>query len=491
MAAALLPSLRWRLVACFGLALGGLLIAGRYVQYRIAVELLERDIDAQLWGRLGSLKAERRISSAAVSSAALKLSDAILPDLRLATDRQPSSLLRLVMPVAAHESLAEPAFPWFASVWAGDGSLLASADLPPDVRWEPGWRDRSGRIWTDDRGRYRLAACVERDQLLVVGAPLDAVHEARREVARFHLVAFAVVTPLLVGLLVLLLDHLLRPLTAITATAERIRGGRFHERIDLSAADAEITGMAATINAMLDRLEESRDKQARFNADLAHEVLGPVHGILLESDAILGRTADAGAPRGAEAVHVESIRCRAQRIETLCEALLAYSKSQAIAAAQLRDVDLEPVVDLAVEQVAPVAAGGGVRIGNAVGSAVVQGQADLLQQVFTNLLMNAVGHSPPGREVRIEAEHRPQELRVRVVDHGDGVAAADAAHVFERFFARAPAGGAAARSHGVGLSLSREIMRSHGGDLTLVPTPGGGATFVATFPHRRDASPAP
>lgn len=485
MAAVLLPSLRWRLVAWFTLVLAGLLIAGRYVQYRIAVELLERDIDAQLWGRLGSLEAQRRISSAPASSATLKLSEAVLPDLRLATDRQPSVLLRLVMPVAAHESLAEPELPWFAAAWGGDGSLLAAADLPPDVRWEPGWRDRSGRIWTDAGGRYRLAACVERGQLLVVGVSLAVVHEARWEVARFHLLAFAVVAPLLVGLLVFLLDRLLRPLTAITATVERIRGGRFHERIDLSAADSEIAGMAATINAMLDRLEDSREKQARFNADLAHEVLGPVHAILLESDALLEK---GSAPHGA--VHVEAIRGRAQRIETLCEALLAYSKSQTIAATQLREVDLEPVVDLAVEQVAPVAAGGSVRIDNTVGSAVVQGQADLLQQVFTNLLMNAVGHSPPGGEVRIETEYGPRELRVRVIDHGEGVAAADAARVFERFFARAPAGGAAVRSHGVGLSLSREIMRSHGGELTLVPTRGGGATFVATFPRRHDAGPA-
>jgi signal transduction histidine kinase len=400
-------------------------------------------------------------------------------------------LLRLMMPVEAHESLAEPAFPWFASAWREDGTLIAAADLPPDVGWEPEWSRRGGTLWTESRGRYRLAACAEGGSFLVVGAPLVALREAEREVARFHLVAIAVIVPLLVGLLVLLLDRLLRPLASITGTVGRIRAGRFEERVDLASADAEIVGMAATINGMLDRLAEVRDKQARFNADLAHEVLGPVHGILLEADALDEQATAAGAPREAEVFRIEAIRGRARRIEMLCEAILSYSKSLSIAAEQLREVDLEPVVDLAVEQVAQSAAGHGVRIRNDVGSAVVRGQADLLQQVFVNLLANAVGHSPVGAEVCVEAERGPRELRVRVIDRGGGVSPEDVAHVFERFFSRPASGGTAERSHGVGLSLSREIMRSHRGDLTLAPTPGGGATFVATFPEWRDASPAP
>ena len=329
-------SVRWRLVVAFSLALVAILALGRYVQYRVAIELLARDVDAQLWARLGALKAERRLTVGTVAADMLKLSDDVLPDLRLASDRRPSALLRLMMPVEAHESLAEPAFPWFASAWREDGTLIAAADLPPDVGWEPEWSRRGGTLWTESRGRYRLAACAEGGSFLVVGAPLVALREAEREVARFHLVAIAVIVPLLVGLLVLLLDRLLRPLASITGTVGRIRAGRFEERVDLASADAEIVGMAATINGMLDRLAEVRDKQARFNADLAHEVLGPVHGILLEADALDEQATAAGAPREAEVFRIEAIRGRARRIEMLCEAILSYSKSLSIAADQFR-----------------------------------------------------------------------------------------------------------------------------------------------------------
>jgi signal transduction histidine kinase len=71
---------------------------------------------------------------------------------------------------------------------------------------------------------------------------------------------------------------------------------------------------------------------------------------------------------------------------------------------------------------------------------------------------------------------------IRVIDHGPGVSAEDATQIFDRFFSSPTAAGPSGRGHGVGLSLSREIMRSHGGDLDFSPTPGGGATFITRFP---------
>jgi signal transduction histidine kinase len=154
---------------------------------------------------------------------------------------------------------------------------------------------------------------------------------------------------------------------------------------------------------------------------------------------------------------------------------------------------------MAAEPVAKDAAGRNVSIRNDIGSMVVRGQPDLLQQVFTNLLANAIGHSPPGAEVQVEAGRAGGSSVIRVIDHGPGVAAEDTSQIFDRFFSSPASGGPSGRSHGVGLSLSREIMRSHGGDLDFSPTPGGGATFSARFPadaiapqhapKRRDLAP--
>ena len=473
-----LHSLRGRLAAGFGLILLAIGIGGRYVHYQLTIELLARDLDAQLWARLGTLKAERRLAPESLSPETLKIGDLALSGIRQASDRRPTLLLWLFMPAEAHSGLVESELSWFASVWDADGRLVASADMPPGLAWDPRWLEKVGRIWTDDGRRMRLAACRgETHALLLVGTSLDMLRAAERQAMTFYVLTLAVVLPVLLGTLWLLLGRLLRPLRAITRTADRIRRGRFDERLDLTVADEEIAGMAATINAMLDRLEEARDKQSRFNADLAHEVLGPVHGILLEADAALERQ-----PTAEYAERIGTIRSRAARIETLCEALLTYSRSLAVGAAGLKEIDLEPVVDMAAEQVAQAAAVRHVSICNDVGSIVVRGQPDLLQQVFTNLLANAVGHSPAGAEVRIEAGRAAGGCVIRVIDHGPGVSAEDATQIFDRFFSSPTAAGPSGRGHGVGLSLSREIMRSHGGDLDFSPTPGGGATFITRFP---------
>jgi signal transduction histidine kinase len=473
-----IQSLRWRLAAGFGLLLLAIGIGGRYIHYQLTVELLARDLDGQLWARLGTLKAERRLAPESLSPETLKIGDLSLPDISLARDQRPSLLFWLFMPAEAHSGLNATDFSWFASVWDADGRLVASADLPPDLSWDPRWLENIDRIWTSNDGRMRLAACRGvTHPFLLVGTSLDVLRAAERQAATFYITTLAIVLPILLGSLWLLLERLLLPLRAITRTADRIRRGRFAERLDLSVADEEIAGMAATINAMLDRLEEARDKQARFNADLAHEVLGPVHAILLETDTALQRQ-----PTGEYAGRIATIRDRAAWIETLCEALLTYSRSLSVDPEQLQKVDLEPVVDLAAEQVAQAAAARNVTIRNDVGSVVVRGQADLLQQVVSTLLSNAVGHSPPGAEVRIEADPGPNGLCLKVIDHGPGVTEKNTSRIFERFFSSPVGSGSSGRSHGVGLSLSREIMRSHGGDLDLLPTAGGGATFVARFP---------
>ena len=107
----------------------------------------------------------------------------------------------------------------------------------------------------------------------------------------------------------------------------------------------------------------------------------------------------------------------------------------------------------------------------------MRGDPALLEEVLVNLLGNAVEHSPAGRPIELGLTGGPTGCRLAVIDHGQGVSAAEIPHLFERFHTGQPGGG-----HGVGLALARLIMRSHGGDLEHEATPGGGATFVLRFP---------
>ena len=111
----------------------------------------------------------------------------------------------------------------------------------------------------------------------------------------------------------------------------------------------------------------------------------------------------------------------------------------------------------------------------------VHADAELLRQVFVNLLANAIEYSPSGGTVEIATLGDAGRWVVRVIDHGTGLHAEEAERVFERFFRADESRVTATGGHGLGLAICRSIMRGHRGDVVYSPTPGGGATFEVRF----------
>jgi len=471
-------SLRGRFALWFGLLVIVSAVSIRALHYRATVELLARDIDVQLWSRLGALKAQERFAPDTLLDTHFRVADLFLPSPAHASGWTARHAVGLGSPIDERVAPAD-AFAWFAGFWRRDGTPVDALDLPPGFAWDEAWPERLDTLWTSADGRHRLAATAgSHGTVLVAGTPLAGLGIAKRATLLTHLATFAIWTPVVLGFAWFLLSRLLRPLRSIAATARRIRAGRFDERIDVAGADVEIAGVAVTLNDMLDRLDAVRVAQSRFNADVAHQLLNPVHGILLEADVTLSR------PRTeAElATAVGRMGDLAHRIEALCEAFLTFSRTAALQPERLRRLELEPIVAEAVEQVLPAAGPRGIAI-EATGSAIVKGDESLLHEVFVNLLDNAVAHSHGGGRIDVVTQACADGCRVSVVDHGTGVPPHGVAHLFERFHSASPGGG-----HGIGLALSRSILRAHGGDIVHVPTPGGGATFEVRFPATSQAA---
>ena len=466
-------SLRRRFAIWFGTVFIIGAIALRVSHYRATVDTLTRDLDVQLWSRLAALKAEERFAPDSLLDPRVRADRVFLDDLPGRSGWDAPRILGVPIPVLEPTAAPGP-FRWFAGVWHRDGTIVDDLDLPASVAWEPAWRDRVDTLWTPADGRHRLAATAgAHDTVLVVGTPLEPLAAATRATGLYQVLTFAIWVPFLLGAAWLALSRAFRPLANVTATARRIRAGRFDERIDMGRTDAEFAEMAGTLNDMLDRLDTIRVAQSRFNADVAHQLMNPVHTILLETEAA------ARAPRSADelAASLDRVDSLARRIEGLCSTLLTWSRSAALDPKRLARVDLEPIVEAAVERVAARARGRGVVIEMPPEGVVVQGDPALLEEVFVNLLVNAVDHSPAGGTIQFSARVVTAGHHVAVVDHGSGVAAADVPRLFENFHTGRPSGG-----HGIGLALSRRIMRSHGGDIVHEPTPGGGATFMLSFP---------
>jgi signal transduction histidine kinase len=468
-----LRSLRRRFAIWFGTVFIIGAIALRVSHYRATVDTLTRDLDVQVWSRLAALKAEERVAPDALLDPQARADRVFLDDLPTRSAWAAPRILGVPIPMLEPAATPGP-FRWFAGVWRRDGTLVDDLDLPAGVAWDPAWTDRIDTLWNSADGRHRLAATAgAHDTLLVAGTPLAPLAVATRATGLYQVLTFAIWVPFLLGVAWLALSRAFRPLRDVTATARRIRGGRFDERIDMGRTDAEFAEMAGTLNDMLDRLDTIRVAQSRFNADVAHQLMNPVHTILLETEA----AARTPRPPGELAASLDRVDALARRIEGLCSTLLTWSRSAALDPTRLARVDLEPIIEAAVDRVAARATARDVMIEAPPEGIIVQGDPALLEEVFVNLLTNAVDHGPAGSRIEFAVHAAAAGQRVAVVDHGAGVAAAEAARLFEHFHTGRPTGG-----HGIGLALSRRIMRSHGGDLVHEPTPGGGATFTLSFP---------
>ena len=445
-------------------------VAIRFVNFYVTRDILLTDIDTQLWTRLGALKTQQRFAPETLLEPDLRLGGLFLPDIRSASDHKPSMAMHLLIPSA----VSGTRFPWFAGVWRDDGTPFGALRLPDGFAWQPEWHERMETIWTTPDGKLRLACCRGSDQtMLLVGTPLTQLEQALQDVLWFYAWTIALVMPPLALAMWWILSRMMRPLGRIARIAENIAEGDFAARIDLAHADSELVGMATTLNAMLDRLDAVRVTQARFNADLAHEILNPIHGILMQTDVAQQR------PRTVEELGqtVEHCRTLALRIQKLSESLLSLAKAESVAGEALVELDLEPIVEEAAAQVEDVARARHVMLHVDSRSAVVLGNADLLHQVFVNLLANAIEYSPAGGTVECATTHVGDRWVVRVIDHGQGIPADRAGHVFDRFFREDESRPTATGGHGLGLAICKSIMQQHCGDVIYRPTPGGGATF--------------
>ena len=180
------------------------------------------------------------------------------------------------------------------------------------------------------------------------------------------------------------------------------------------------------------------------------------------------------------------------RLNRLVGNLMDLSKIRAGAMTPAREpVALDEVVAAVISRLSPKLEG--VRIALALRPNLPDVMADPMQldQVLTNLVENAIGHSPRGEEVRLSATLYRDLVQIRVADRGPGIPPAERERVFEAFYRGASA--PRRSGSGLGLAIARAIVIEHGGRIWIEGVPGGGTVVVFELPlaPTRGSSPAP
>jgi two-component system OmpR family sensor kinase len=277
----------------------------------------------------------------------------------------------------------------------------------------------------------------------------------------------------------------MKPLKKIEETAEQIAAGDLSARLENFEPDTEVGRLSTSLNTMLSRIEESfaaraqsEDKLRRFVADASHELRTPLTSI--RGFAELHR--QGAVPEGEKTKELISrIEKESMRMGYLVEDLLLLARMDQSRELVLVDLDLSSLVTEAVTSAQ--AAGPDHPITSEIAHNVhTQGDADKVYQVVTNLLANARAHTPVGTAIHVSTYSTKDGSYVSVADNGPGLSAEDQLHIFERFYrVDSSRQRSSDDGSGLGLSIVDEVMKAHGGAVSVASEPGKGATFTLHF----------
>ncbi|MFT4148348.1 MAG: ATP-binding protein [Micrococcaceae bacterium] len=293
----------------------------------------------------------------------------------------------------------------------------------------------------------------------------------------------------------LLITRSFRPLQRIEATAKEITNGDFSERLETDdETPQEIKQLEETLNTMLDKIEtsfearkNSEEKMRQFVSDASHELRTPLTTIIGYSEMFQKGwlTEDSQIDEA-----VTRVSSEATRMKALVEDLLDLARLDEKRTFNLTDVDLR---ELALEIVADSKASHPDRIVRVISlddkapeELVVQADNQRLRQVLLNLLTNAFRYTPEDTSVEIAlgkdlSEENPQAI-LEIRDHGPGIATEEKEKIFNRFYRTDTSRVRTQGGNGLGLAIVSSIVQAHHGNVTLLDTPGGGATFRVSFP---------
>ena len=459
-------SLRTRLSLFYTLIFGVVLTAVGLISYRVLARQLDADATANLAELTSGLHGYLRFD-----------------------DGEPAIVFDAAD--ADQAAFVEAATHYYQIYEADSGRLLvqSSALEPYGLRFTPAevsaFRDRP-RL-TDiatDYGRIRISNSLinanDRVYLLQVGTslePMDAALERFLALLLWSvplgLLAAAIAGRWMAGIA-------LAPLARVADAARGIDVAHLGRRLPVRGAGDELDAVAQSFNDTLGRLEEAVAEMRQFSTALAHELRTPLAALRGEIEMSLLQ----GREESTEHQRLESQLEELDKLKRLIDQILTLARAEA-GEIQLRRerLDLAGLCASIVEQIEPVATAKGVALSIETSApVVVRGDARWLERLALNLLDNSVKFTDRGGRIVLRVGTNAAEAMLQVIDTGAGISADVLPHVFERFFRADPQGSSNPVGAGIGLSLAKWIVDSHGGRIEAASTPGGETRFTIWLP---------
>ncbi len=403
-----------------------------------------------------------------------------------------------------------------------DNVMLDKADLrlPPDDIYEvfdgggrllgrsPNWQGAAATYFREDRDGFARAEVNHRHYrvmkiqgsrivdpgepgggklrqvAIVYGAPTEAVWHAIRGAVEFYAVGSIVLLLVTGPLIAWLLHRGLFPLRQLAALAGNVSADSWQFSPPASARETpELAPLTQALENVLHRLERSFLQQRAFVSDAAHELKTAVAVVKSSLQLLEIRPRSIGEYRSG----LERCLADCSRLEEIVGKMLALARLEgaAPAAEDRPSTDIAACLGEAIDGLASIAELRGVRVLAAApnpGLYYVAAATDECSTLISNLLLNAIQHSPPGALVEARISVAGPAVRLEIEDRGEGIDPAVLPHVFDRFYRGDPSRTRNTGGTGLGLAICKAIVERAGGSVSICSQPGSGSTVTVLLP---------
>jgi signal transduction histidine kinase len=350
---------------------------------------------------------------------------------------------------------------------AADLPAARAQSLPPLASARSGDRSTGPLVGltqrqADGNGWHMVLARIDRAQI-AIAVNAQAIEAELRSTRNAFLLSLPLAL-LLTGLASwAFAKRAMTPIDKLVKATRSVTAGGLEQRIPSAGEDREFVVLIEVFNRMLGRLERSFQQAHRFTADAAHEFKTPLAIVQGQLERAIQQAEDGSPMQAGLTSTLDEVR----RLSVISRKLLMLSQADAGHLAILREpVDLSKILEELLEDTRMLAPQLQVDADIKAGL-IVQADANLLRQVMHNLISNAIKYNVPGGWIRIGSARWGQSVEVLVSNASTGITPANRSRLFERFFRADQAHSRHIEGVGLGLSVSREIARAHGGDLTF------------------------
>ncbi len=300
-------------------------------------------------------------------------------------------------------------------------------------------------------------------------------------------IGFVLIVALSIGLF--FFKTLTQRLSVMKKVVSKFERGELNERIPLKGDD-ELTELSYCFNQMADTLVENMEEIKKTDklrrelvANISHDLRSPLSSIqgYLETIQLRGDKITKKEIRA----YLETVLGNTKKLNRLIDDLFELSKLDAEnIQPDMEDVSLAELVQDLVLQFKPIAEKKGVKLQFSVPenpNALIKADINLLNRAITNLIDNAIAHTPEGGEVNITSVRKGKDFVLSVRDTGEGIPQVDIPHIFERFY-QVDKSRSSGTGTGLGLAIAQRIFSLHGAKITVESPPNTGTTFKVQIP---------